>query len=131
MNRPTAEGLEFLAERQLATLTTMRADGTPHVTPVGFTHDLDEGLAWVICSGTSQKAVNIGRRPAVALCQLDRARWITLEGTAVVLGEAAHVAAAEERYARRYRTPRPNPARVALQITVSRLLGSASLISRD
>ena len=31
--------LTFLTERHLATLTTLRADGTPHVVPVGFTFD--------------------------------------------------------------------------------------------
>ncbi|CAN5181174.1 hypothetical protein BH24ACT1_BH24ACT1_05600 [soil metagenome] len=36
--------LGFLGESHLATLTTLRADGTPHVVPVGFTFDPDE--AW-------------------------------------------------------------------------------------
>ena len=31
--------LAFLAERHLATLTTLRADGSPHVVPVGFSYD--------------------------------------------------------------------------------------------
>ncbi len=31
--------LEFLTERHLASLTTLRADGSPHVVPVGFTYD--------------------------------------------------------------------------------------------
>ena len=35
----TERELEFLAERHLATLTTLRADGSPHVVPVGFTFD--------------------------------------------------------------------------------------------
>ena len=36
--------LDFLSVRHLATLTTLRPDGTPHVTPVGFTWDgCDEG----------------------------------------------------------------------------------------
>jgi hypothetical protein len=30
-----AAALEFLRERHLATLTTLRSDGTPHVVPVG------------------------------------------------------------------------------------------------
>ena len=34
------------------------------------------------------------------------------------------VAEAERRYAERYRTPRPNPERVVIEITVNRLLGS-------
>ena len=31
--------LDFLTERHLATLTTLRRDGSPHVVPVGFTYD--------------------------------------------------------------------------------------------
>ena len=31
------EALTFLEERHLATLTTLRADGSPHVVAVGFT----------------------------------------------------------------------------------------------
>ena len=34
-----ADVLDFLTERHLATLTTLRRDGTPHVVPVGFTYD--------------------------------------------------------------------------------------------
>ena len=36
---PGPELLQFLTERHLATLTTLRADGSPHVTAVGFTYD--------------------------------------------------------------------------------------------
>lgn len=31
---------EFLTERHLAVLTTLRADGTPHSVPVGFTVEI-------------------------------------------------------------------------------------------
>ena len=54
--RLSTAGLEFVTERHLATLTTLRADGSPHVTPVGFTWDETAGCAYVICSGTSRKA---------------------------------------------------------------------------
>ena len=40
--RCPARSLDFLAERHLATLTTLRRDGTPHVVPVGFTYDADD-----------------------------------------------------------------------------------------
>jgi hypothetical protein len=60
----------------------------------------------------------------VAVCQVDGRRWATLEGTAVVREDAASVADAERRYAARYRQPRANPARVVLEISVDRILGS-------
>jgi PPOX class probable F420-dependent enzyme len=116
----------FLTERHLATLTTVRADGTPHVVPVGVTFDAATGTARVITSGTSAKAQHVrAGRSRVAICQVDGRCWATLEGTAVVREDAAAVADAEARYARRYRTPRVNPARVVLEISVDRVLGNA------
>ena len=118
--------LAFLTERHLATLTTLRADGSPHVVPVGVTYDAGTRTARVITSGTSAKARHVRNGQArVAVCQVDGRRWLTLEGEAVVRDDPASVADAEERYARRYRTPRENPARVVLEISVDRVLGSA------
>jgi hypothetical protein len=59
------------------------------------------------------------------VCQVDGRRWATLEGTAVVREDAGAVADAEARYAQRYRVPRVNPARVVLEISVDRVLGSS------
>jgi F420H(2)-dependent biliverdin reductase len=116
--------LELLTERHLATLTTLRADGSPHVVPVGVTFDAATATARVITSGTSAKARHVrAGQQRVAVCQVDGRRWITLEGTAVVRDDRASVADAEERYARRYRQPRENPARVVLEISVDRILG--------
>src|SRR3954464_7569409 len=115
----------FLAERHLATLTTLRGDGTPHVVPVGVTYDADTGTARVITSGTSAKARNVREgRSRVGICEVAGRRWVTLEGTAVVRDDPAAVADAEERYARRYKRPRENPARVVLEISVDRVLGN-------
>jgi PPOX class probable F420-dependent enzyme len=118
----------FCAERHLATLTTLRADGTPHVVPVGVTLDPAAGLARVITSGASRKARQVAAAgPAgapVAVCHVDGRRWLTIEGRAVLRSDPAAVAEAERRYAERYRTPRPNPERVVIEISVTRLLGS-------
>jgi PPOX class probable F420-dependent enzyme len=118
--------LEFLTERHLATLTTLRPDGSPHVVPVGVTYDAARGTAWVITSGTSAKARHVrAGQQRVAVCQVDGRRWVTLEGTAVVHDDPAAVADAVARYAQRYRRPRENPARVVLEISVDRVLGNA------
>jgi len=118
--------LQFLAERHLATLTTLRADGSPHVVPVGVTYDAATRTARVITSGTSAKAGHVrAGQQRVAVCQVDGRRWLTLEGTAVVRDDPASVADAERRYAVRYRQPRVNPARVVVEISVDRILGNA------
>jgi PPOX class probable F420-dependent enzyme len=122
--------LDFVRERHLATLATLRADGSPHVVAVGFTWDADAGLARVITDAKSVKARNVARSGYAAVSQVDGARWLTLEGPAAVLDDPAAVTDAEDRYRRRYRQPRPNPTRVALVITVTRVLGSKSLLGR-
>jgi len=120
---PEAVG-RFLAERHLATLTTLRADGSPHVVAVGFTYDAAARLVRVITSGSSVKVRNarIGGRAVVA--QVDGRRWLSMEGLAGVSDDPADVAEAEARYAVRYRPPRPNPTRVVIEIAVDRVLGS-------
>lgn len=118
--------LDFWSERHLCTLTTLRADGRPHVTPVGVTVDVEWRCAWVITSQSSLKAVHAAADPRVAACQVDGRHWSTLEGRAEVTSDPAAVQRAVERYAVRYRTPRPNPSRVALRIEVDRFLLSAS-----
>jgi F420H(2)-dependent biliverdin reductase len=124
-SRLPESAVPFLTERHLATLTTLRADGTPHVVPVGFTWDGDQRLARVITSGGSLKARNAGLPGARgALCQLEGRYWLTLEGPVRVLTDPASVLDAETRYTARYRPPRVNPQRVVLEISVDRVLGS-------
>lgn len=120
--------LAFWRERHYSTLTTFRPDGTPHVVPVSVTYDPGTRLARVVASRGSKKVRNIlagdpgGMR--VALCQVDRRRWATLEGHAVVRAEAELIADAERRFAERYgRDPRPNPERVLIEIAVDRTMG--------
>jgi PPOX class probable F420-dependent enzyme len=118
------EALDFLAVRHLATLTTQRRDGSPHVTPVGFTWDAESLVVRVITSRTSQKAVNADRGGRAAVCQVEGRHWLTLEGSTRVVDDAVAVADAERRYAARYREPRPNPHRVVVEIAVDRVLGN-------
>ncbi|QRX93090.1 pyridoxamine 5'-phosphate oxidase family protein [Streptomyces noursei] len=124
------EYLAFWGEYQMPTLTTLRANGTPHVVPVGVTYDAEQRIARIITRKDSTKVKNIlaagpdGAR--VAVCQVDRGRWATLEGVARVRTDAEAVADAVRRYAERYgRTPEPNPDRVMIEIAVTKALGRA------
>ncbi|ALG06171.1 PPOX class probable F420-dependent enzyme [Kibdelosporangium phytohabitans] len=125
---PHGELAGFWQERHLCTLTTIRRDGTPHVVPVGATLDAEAGIIRVITSGDSAKARRVraagqSGMPA-AICQVDGRRWSTIEGVVVVRDDADSVRDAEKRYEQRYRTPRVNPKRVVLEITISRTLGT-------
>jgi PPOX class probable F420-dependent enzyme len=117
--------LDFLAERHLATLTTLRADGSPHVVAVGFTYSSAEQLVRVITFGPSVKARNAARGGRAAVSQVDGGRWLTLEGTVSVTSDAAAVAEAVDRYAARYGRPGDRDDRVAIEIHVDRILGRA------
>jgi F420H(2)-dependent biliverdin reductase len=128
--RLTNDALAFLTERHLAMLTTLRTDNSPHVVAVGFTFDPKTHIARVITTGGSQKAVNADRGGVAVLSQVDGARWLSLEGQASVNGEVDAVRDAELRYAQRYRTPRPNPRRVVIEVQVERVLGSSDLLTR-
>jgi PPOX class probable F420-dependent enzyme len=118
-----AEALGFLAERHLATLTTLRRDGSPHVVPVGFTWDDQAGVARVITSRGARKARNALSGCRAVLCQVEGWKWLALEGPARVVDAPEAVVDAERRYAQRYRRPRPNPERVVLEVAVDRVLG--------
>ena len=114
----------FLQERHLATLTTLRPDGTPHVVAVGFTWDPEQALVRVITNGTSRKVAHVrGGSARAVVAQVDRARWLSLEGVPAVSDDPERVAEAVRRYALRYRQPAVNPRRVVLEIAVDRVLG--------
>lgn len=121
------EAAIFLQERHLATLTTLRPDGSPHVVAVGFTWDAEAGLARVITFAPSRKARNVLASPGsrAAVCQIDGGRWLTLEGTAECTDDPVRVAEAVRRYTERYRPPGQRDDRVAIEITVDRILGRA------
>jgi PPOX class probable F420-dependent enzyme len=119
--------LAFFTERHLATLVTLRPDGTPHVVPVGVTIDPAAGTAWVICSASSTKARNAAAGTPAAISQVDGRRWATLEGRAAVHTAADTILAAVARYATRYRPPRPNPTRVVLELTITKVLADSTL----
>jgi PPOX class probable F420-dependent enzyme len=120
----TEDLLAFWQERHLCTVTTLRADGSPHVVPMGVALDAEGRVAWAITSGTSQKVANLRRNALVAVCQVDRGRWSTIEGRAEVHRDAASVAEAVRRYAERYRPPRENPSRVAIRIQITAVIGN-------
>lgn len=124
----TPEMLQFLTERHLATLTTLRPDGSPHVVAVGFSYDASTSQARVITFSTAQKALNAARGGRAAVSQVDGGRWLTLEGTvrlATMDNDSAEVRRAVAGYAQRYQDPKERDNRVAVIIDVDRIMGRA------
>lgn len=115
--------LDFLSERHLGSLTTIRKDGSPHVVAIAFTYLPDDGTVQIITNEASQKVRNVEVTGRAAVCQVDGRRWLTLEGAAVVHRDQASVLRAEAAFESRYRPPSDNPNRVAIEISVDRVLG--------
>lgn len=127
LNELDDDVMAFLRERHLATLTTVRADGSPHVVAVGFSYDADARIARVITWASSQKAVNAGRMQSAgqraAVCQVDGGRWLTLEGRVRLVTDADDVQPGIDGYSERYRTPKDRDDRAVIEIDVDRMLG--------
>ena len=108
-NELSDDVVAFLRERHLATLTTLRSDGSPHVVAVGFSYDVDARIARVITWSGSQKAVNAGRMETTgrraAVCQVDGGRWLALEGPVRLVTDEAGVQPGIDGYAERYQPP--------------------------
>ncbi len=124
----TPEMLQFLTERHLATLTTMRSDGSPHVVAVGFSYDTSMRQARIITFSTAQKALNALRGGRAAVSQVDDGRWLTLEGAvrlATMDNDPQEVRRAVDGYAQRYQDPKVRDNRVAVIIDVDRIMGRA------
>lgn len=118
---------DFITERHLATLTTVRRDGSPHVVAVGFSYDTEQRVARVITWATSQKALNAGRMETSgqrgAVCQVDGGRWLTFEGPMRLVSDPDAVRPGVEGYTARYREPKDRDDRVVIEIDVDRILG--------
>jgi PPOX class probable F420-dependent enzyme len=117
--------LSFLRERHLATLTTLRSDGSPHVVPVGFGYDPEQQIVRIITFDGSQKVINARPGGRAAVSQVDGGRWMTLEGNVRVVTDEVGVARAVAAYSERYQAPRERVDRVAIEIAVDRVLGRA------
>lgn len=125
LNAPGSAVIEFFDERHLASLTIVDHDGAPHVTPVGVTYEPERRLARVITWAGSVKAKKLAAQPglAVAICQVDGGRWLTIYGTATVTADRRAVAEGVDRYSKRYRRPKDRDDRVVIEIAVEQMIG--------
>ena len=101
----------------------MRADGSPHVVPVGFSYDAEARVVRVITFASSLKYKNALRGGRAVVSQVDGGRWLTLEGVVSGTNDPERVARAVQGYAGRYRQPGEREDRVAIEIAVDRIMG--------
>ena len=84
------EFAEFLRRPLVASLTTLRAGGTPQVTPIWY--EADGEAFFCIFGRDSVKARNIRRDPRVSLCIAthdDPYRYVIVDGTGEISAEGA------------------------------------------
>jgi PPOX class probable F420-dependent enzyme len=125
MRTITPEMATFFSEYHLASLTTLRADGSPHVVPVGFSFDPEAGIVRIITFDSSVKYKNALRGGRAVVSQVDGGRWLSLEGTVSGTADPGKVALAVAGYTARYRKPGDREGRVAIEIAVDRIMGRA------
>ncbi|MET0781990.1 MAG: TIGR03618 family F420-dependent PPOX class oxidoreductase [Microbacterium sp.] len=121
----TGDGLRFVTDHHLATLSTIGPGRGIHVVAVGFT--FVDGVVRIITSDGSQKVRNIERDARATVAQLAGPQWLSIAGHGVIERDPESVARAVSLYSGRYRQPRPNPRRVVIRITPQKVLGSAGL----
>jgi PPOX class probable F420-dependent enzyme len=92
--------LAFLAENKWGVLATIKSDGRPQVSNVGYFYDQESQLIRVSVTADRAKTRNLERDPRVTLhvASKDFWTWIAVEGTAELTSVAAdpHDDAVEE-----------------------------------
>ena len=101
---PWVDVERLIDEAELFWISTMRADGRPHVTPVPAVWD---GRSLYFCTGAGeQKGVNLARNTHCALTTGNN-QWksgldVVVEGDAVRVTDDAHLRALAEQWATKY-----------------------------
>jgi PPOX class probable F420-dependent enzyme len=83
--------LDFVAAQNWGVLATIKPDGRPHLSNVGYAYDPDAGVVRVSVTDTRAKTRNLRRDPRVTLhvASKDFWTWVAVEGTAELTPVAA------------------------------------------
>ncbi len=112
-----------LGGERVGWLSTLRPDGSPHLTPVWFVYLL--GSLWVGTSANTVKVRNVSGDPRVSFALQDGNAPVVAEGTVAVLrsrSPAEVVGALLSKYGWEFGAVAQGPAPVLLRITVGRWL---------
>jgi PPOX class probable F420-dependent enzyme len=92
----------FLEEPHYAVMATINAAGTPQLTVMWYALHPTEDVVLLNSGRGLVKVRNLRRDPRMALCVEDRARYVTLEGTAEIVTDRGE----QEREVNAYIAPR-------------------------
>ena len=128
-----AEAYRLIASEPVATLATLRADGSPHLVPIVFVVSNDRVITAI--DGKPKQQVtparlrHIGADPRVSILVHHyeddwlRLWWVRIDGIALVLDEGDEfsqgLAALRERYPQYQTTPLPGPVIVVDPVAVT------------
>ncbi len=86
-----ARMLDFVAGRRSGVLATVKSDGRPQLSNVGYSFDADAGLIRVSVTDDRAKTRNLRRDPRITLhvASQDFWTWVAIEGTADLTPVAA------------------------------------------
>ncbi len=133
----TEEALDFVRTQHHAVLGTLKADGTPQLSPVTVGVD-DAGHVVISTRQTAYKVRHIRRDPRVWLCVLPDTffgQWVQLEGTAGIVELPEAMGGLVDYYRRisgehpdwdEYRAAMESQQRVLLRIGISKAGPSVS-----
>jgi PPOX class probable F420-dependent enzyme len=100
MTDPDPRLLAFVAENHRGVLTTLKRDGRPQLSNVGYAYDPDAGVVRVSVTDSRAKTANLRRDPRVGLhvASPDFWTWVVVEGTAELtpVAEDPHDATVDE-----------------------------------
>ena len=88
---PDPRLLDFVADNGRGVLATLRRDGRPQLSNVGYVWDADAGLARISVTADRAKTRNLQRDPRASLhvTSADFWTWVVVEGTAELTAVAA------------------------------------------
>jgi PPOX class probable F420-dependent enzyme len=91
MTDPDPRLLAVVAEKRWGVLATIRRDGRPQLSNVGYAWDADVGLARISVTADRAKTRNLQRDPRASLhvTSQDFWTWVVVEGTAELTPVAA------------------------------------------
>jgi PPOX class probable F420-dependent enzyme len=115
---------ELLWSDNIAIVATVRADGTPQLTPTWVDYDGEHVL--INTAEGRAKPRNLGRNPEVSVCVVDSEddhNWVSITGTAQLTHEGAeeHIHKLSRKYTGDDYPLKPDEQRVLVKITPERV----------
>ena len=116
---------DFLSTRAFGALNSIDETNNIHTAVVGFHFNMIDNKIRIISQKNSKKVKNIKQNDHVSLSQIRENKWLSFIGTAKIKYDEESIKQATDAYTLRYEQPSENPDRVAIEISVKKILGNA------